>query len=285
MSAVKKKKRNGNKTLYIILFVVILVVLAVTFVLLPKNTKDNKPQETELEETYDTQNFDDTKAPKESSEDITTDSETLPPLEPSPEELVPASFTEDSVNESSGTLTLNVKKPVFSSDEYGENALRLNELIELKTDEIVNEYAKTVAGDTNGAEKEYGFSYEVYYNDKGIVSILYHTYINSGEESDKTYGSINYDMNAGNTMTAASLFGDEVTDYHTKIADNIVAAIAAEPDKFTVTDETQIRELYTASETQFVTDQTNITVYFQPGELAEAANGLTKFTIPVESIN
>ncbi|MBR5516219.1 MAG: DUF4163 domain-containing protein [Clostridia bacterium] len=291
MSALKNKTAKKNRILYVILLLLVLGVLCAFIFLLP-DRQNNTENDTKTEETEapDTEKYVKIEAEKtkntESKESVAAETE-APASISVPVGVTGEVIKESHVRENGAQVSLKITKPVFSEEQYGENAMRLNDLIELKTDEVTNEYLKrTDSSVTDTANEEYAYAYEIIYNDKGIVSLLYHIYIDNGVKRTLSYGSVNYDMNKANTFTLSELFGEEVEDIHSKIVEQVSAMISEQPDNYTVTDKEVIRVLYERSKQQFVTDSESITVYFQPGELCEnKPMELTSFNIPLNSLN
>ncbi|MBE6687215.1 MAG: DUF4163 domain-containing protein [Ruminococcaceae bacterium] len=287
MSAKRKRKRHNHKPLYITIFAILLVLLIVTVIIIPKKggEEEKKDEQTEKQTTVfdafeENKDNDETEA-QESEEETETPEPVLPDVPVTTEK---STETDEYESAGGGIARLTVNKPVFSAEEYGENADRLNELIDLKTDSLMNEYSRLIAMEEDFSEdREYTFDYQISYNDNGIVSFLYYEHTGTEVDAKRYYGSINFDMNKGNSLTVTDLL-PETDDPHSNILEAVMAEITASADNYSVSDLDTVAALYENYHTQFVTDNETITVFFQPGDLNESNIDITEFTFTLDSL-
>jgi len=292
MAAKRRKKSSASTVIIVIIVIAVLIAAAVVFAIAYKNEAGNDSNSDDtgvnINEVANTSD-DTTTLPIVTTED-TSDEVTT---EPEPAEHIEISdlVSNDSADLTNGNkATFSVTAPKLTSDTYGENADKFNEIITTEIEAFKNEFAKAVAdgGLPEDASPdlniEFELTYEVYKSSEGVVSILLKKYIYlAGVHGNTIYKAVNFDLNSAQSVNMQYVVGAPEEEYTPFIKNIILSQMRNDPENPYFSTEDGVLD-DTFDDTQFVITETGITVFFQEYDIAPYAAGYQTFEIPYNEL-
>jgi len=297
----QNKKKNKTAVTITSIVIAALLIAAVVFVIIWANGhKEDKPDDTAApvvtvnpvesetqnvvvvtdSDTVDTEPVTDT-------EEITdTESDTEPDIPVDPEISVDHSrTTASSTLENGAVVTLDVDSPKVTSDSYGENVSKLNDLISSEIEEFKNSYALALSDPEAAIDGDgsYTVTYEVSRARYGTVSILLKFSVdNGGAHGSTRCEAINFDLGSGERITLDSVFSVERDTYVDFIKQYVLTEMRKDPDAYFSTEDGALDDSLDTE--QFLITATGIRVFFQEYDIGPYTTGVPTFDIPYSEI-